>query len=57
LQTTFINARLRLPEALYRRLRHLAVDRTQAVSELLVEAAEEFLRRAKSEPARGENKP
>lgn len=48
MQTTFINTRLRLPESIYRRLRHLAVDRTQPVSELLVEAAKDLLDRAKA---------
>jgi len=50
MQIMFINARLRLPEPLYRRLRHLAVDRTQPVSELLVEAAEDLVERAEADP-------
>jgi len=40
MKTEVRNTRLKLPETLYRQLKHLAVDRGVPVSALLLEAAE-----------------
>jgi len=54
MQERLINIRLRLPESIYRALRHVAVDDGVAVSELLEAAAKALLERKAAGSTPGE---
>ena len=49
MQPDTVNTRLKLPTTVYKELKHLAVDRGVAVSDLLVAAAEQLVKDARAD--------